>query len=120
MGEVVIFGCCQLHREKRTVLGPNGSARLSARSFEVLSVLLSKPNKVFSKKDIICAVWSDMTVEDINLQICIWELRKALPPGMILTVHSRGYTYVGPMPMLTECCSVDNVVASALPHRNVS
>ena len=100
----MIFGSCKLQREKRILFGPNGSGRLSVRSCELLYLLLSRPNKVVSKKDIITTVWPDMAVEDIKLQTCISVLRKALPSGMILTVHSRGYTYVGPPPVVADEC----------------
>lgn len=109
MSELVIFGSCQLQRETRILFGPNGSRRLSERSCEVLGLLLSRPNKVISNSDLITAVWPDMMVKDIKLQTCISVLRKALPTGMILTVLNRGYTYVGPSPVVAEeCCGSVN------------
>lgn len=94
------FGNYRLNRAKRLLIGPEGPVELSARSFDILDVLLGKPDEVVGKDDLFDAVWPGLVVEENTLQVHISALRKALPPGMIMTVHGRGYKYVGPKPFV--------------------
>ncbi len=92
------FGQYQLKRAERLVLGPAGAIELSARSFDILALLLDKPDDVIGKSDLFDAVWPGQIVEENTLQVHISSLRKALDMGMITTVHGRGYKYAGPRP----------------------
>ena len=94
------FGNYRLKRAKRLLIGPEGPVELSARSFDILDVLLGKPDEVVGKDDLFDAVWPGLVVEENTLQVHISALRKALPPGMIMTVHGRGYKYAGPKPFV--------------------
>ncbi len=104
----VAFGPYRLRRQKRTVTGPDGNIELSARSFDILAVLLETPGEVVSKDMIFAAVWPGVVVEENTLQVHVSALRKALDPGMIVTVHGRGYKYAGPAP-------VEQVAVAAAP-----
>ena len=92
------FGNYRLKRAERLLLGPEGPVELSARSFDILATLLEKPDEVIGKSRLFDAVWPGLVVEENTLQVHISALRKALPPGMIMTVHGRGYKYAGPKP----------------------
>jgi len=94
----VLFGPYRLKRSERMLLGPEGRVELSARSFDILTTLLSKPDGVVSKTELFDAVWPRMVVEENTLQVHMSALRKVLAPGMITTVHGRGYKYAGPQP----------------------
>jgi TolB-like protein len=93
------FGPYRLNRQERSLSGPGGSIELSARSFDILSVLLDNPNEVIGKTQLFDAVWPGVVVEENTLQVHISALRKALDPNMIVTVHGRGYKYAGPVPV---------------------
>ena len=93
------FGQYRLRRKQREVLGPKDPLDLSARSFDILALLLSRPDEVISKTALFEAVWPGLVVEDNTLQVHISALRKALDAGMIMTVHGRGYKYAGPRPI---------------------
>lgn len=92
------FGQYRLRRSERQLLGPEGLLELSARSFDILSLLLSRSDEVIGKGELFDAVWPGMVVEENTLQVHVSALRKALDPGMITTVHGRGYKYTGPRP----------------------
>src|SRR5262245_13524742 len=92
------FGNYRLKRAKRLLIGPDGPVELSARSFDILDTLLAKADEVVDKAHLFEAVWPGLAVEENTLQVHISALRKALPPGMIMTVHGRGYKYAGPPP----------------------
>ncbi len=93
------FGQYRLKHAERQLLGPAGPVELSARSFDILALLLGRPEEIISKSELFDAVWPGLVVEENTLQVHISALRKALPPGMIMTVHGRGYKYSGPRPV---------------------
>ncbi len=74
-------------------------SELSARSFDILAVLLARPDEVIGKSELFDAVWPSQIVEENTLQVHMSALRKALDAGMITTVHGRGYKYSGPRPV---------------------
>jgi TolB-like protein len=92
------FGQYRLKRVERQLLGPEGPMELSARSFDILALLLDKPDEVIGKSELFDAAWPGLVVEENTLQVHISALRKALHAGMITTVHGRGYKYAGPRP----------------------
>jgi len=92
------FGPYLLKRQDRQLLGPDGPVEFSARAFDLLCALLDHPGEVVSKDALFAAVWPGVVVEENTLQVHISALRKALPDGMIATVHGRGYRYTGPEP----------------------
>lgn len=92
------FGPYRLKRLDRQIDGPDGAIELSARAFDLLCVLLDGGGEVVSKDAIFDAVWPGVVVGENTLQVHVSALRKALGPGMIATVHGRGYRYSGPLP----------------------
>jgi TolB-like protein len=94
------FGQYRLKQQERMLLGPSGLVEISSRSFDILVVLLDKPNELIGKSALIDAVWPGVAVEENTLQVHISALRKALGPDMIVTVQGRGYKYAGPHPQL--------------------
>src|SRR5262245_25678266 len=92
-------GKYRLKRAERLLIGPRGPVELSARSFDILVLLLEKPDEVIGKADLFDAAWPGLVVEENTLQVHISSLRKALGAGTIMTVHGRGYKYSGPRPI---------------------
>jgi TolB-like protein len=116
------FGNYRLKRSERLLLGPTGPMELSARSFDILAMLLEKPDEVISKTELFDAVWPGLTVEDNTLQVHISALRKLLSAEMIATVHGRGYKYAGPKPFVTATATTAPPKPSiaVLPFDNMS
>ncbi|MCC7482349.1 MAG: winged helix-turn-helix domain-containing protein, partial [Hyphomicrobiales bacterium] len=83
------FGKYHLKRNERLLLGPEGPVELSARSFDILAMLLERPDDVIGKTELFHAGWPGLVVEENTLQVHVSALRKALDPGMIMTVHGR-------------------------------
>jgi hypothetical protein len=52
------FGNYCLKRAERLLLGPKGPVELSARSFDILAMLLERPDEVTSKTELFDAVWA--------------------------------------------------------------
>ncbi|MDN3277112.1 winged helix-turn-helix domain-containing protein [Frankia sp. RB7] len=75
---------------------------MGAKSFDTLIALMSRPNEVVSKWDLMGLVWPGMSVEETNLRFHIAALRKALGDGKdgaryITTLSGRGYCFVAPI-----------------------
>jgi tetratricopeptide (TPR) repeat protein len=68
----------------------------------VLAVLVRNAGRVVSKDDLLNIVWPDVAVEEGNLAVHIFALRKALATGAtsadyIETVPKRGYRFAAPV-----------------------
>lgn len=94
----LIFGPYTLVEHQGSVVGPDGPLDLTGRSFDLLMTLLTRSNELVSKSDLLDAAWPGVVVEENTLQVHMSALRKALGQGLIMTVHGRGYRYVGPRP----------------------
>ena len=123
----LVFGRYQLSQQERTLLGPAGPLELSARSFDILALLLARPDEVIGKNELFDVVWPGLVVEENTLQVHISALRKALDAGMITTVHGRGYKYAGPMPVAETVVSAAHEAPpppkpciAVLPFNNMS
>ncbi|ODT07329.1 MAG: hypothetical protein ABS58_07705 [Mesorhizobium sp. SCN 65-20] len=118
----VDFGNFRLKRTERLLLGPRGQVELSARSFDILAILLERPDEVIGKTELFDAVWPGLVVGENTLQVHISSLRKLLPADMIVTVHGRGYKYAGPRPSVTtaEALSLPRASIAVLPFANMS
>ena len=121
------FGQYRLKPAERLVLGPKGPVELSARSFDILAILLEKPDVVIGKSELFDTVWPGLVVEENTLQVHMSVLRKALDAGMITTVHGRGYKYSGPRPVAAAAAPVANEAPpppkpsiAVLPFANLS
>src|SRR5215469_13417450 len=100
--EVVSFGPFNLVASQRRLTKGGAPVELGARSLDILIALLSKPNEVISKKDLLAQVWPDVIVEEGSLRFHIASLRKALGDGKggaryITTLAGRGYCFVAPI-----------------------
>lgn len=109
------FGQYLLRTTQRQLVGPGGPVELSARSFDILAMLVGRPDEVIAKAEILETVWPGLIVEENTLQVHVSALRRALDPGMVTTVHGRGYKYTGPRP-----AAVDGAGPEHPPHRTQS
>jgi DNA-binding winged helix-turn-helix (wHTH) protein/Flp pilus assembly protein TadD len=94
------FDGYRLLLRERQLLGPEGPLDIDGRSLEVLRALLDKANRLVLKDEIFTAVWPGSGVGENTLQVHISNLRRALGPGVIATVHGRGYKYNGGAPQM--------------------
>lgn len=111
------FGHFRLRQKSRLLFNSDGIVDLSARSFDILVLLLTKPDQVIEKAALFDAVWPNLQVEENTLQVHISALRKALGADMITTVHGRGYKYSGPLPVaVPEDLDLDNPGEQSAEH----
>ncbi|WP_063686551.1 ATP-binding protein [Bradyrhizobium stylosanthis] len=99
---ILIFGPFTVTPHERLVMRDGVALPMGAKSFDTLIALMSRPNQVVSKWDLMALVWPGMTVEETNLRFHIAALRKALGDGKdgaryITTLSGRGYCFVAPI-----------------------
>ncbi|MGY0570170.1 ATP-binding protein [Bradyrhizobium sp. RDM12] len=96
------FGPFIVRPHERLVTRDGVALPMGAKSFDTLIALMSRPNEVVSKWDLMGLVWPGMAVEETNLRFHIAALRKALGDGKdgaryITTLSGRGYCFVAPI-----------------------
>ena len=96
------FGPFNLVAGERLLTKDGVPVDLGARALDMLIALISTPNEVVSKKDLMSRVWPDVTVEEGSLRFHMASLRKALGDGTdgaryITTLAGRGYCFVAPV-----------------------
>jgi DNA-binding winged helix-turn-helix (wHTH) protein len=75
---------------------------LSPKALDLLLLFAGRPATLFTKDDILKALWPDVAVTDNALTQVVSELRQALgdnpaSPQFIETVPRRGYRFIGPV-----------------------
>ena len=88
-----VFDHCAVLREARQVLIDGQPARLGARAFDLLLVLIEHRDRVVSKNELLDLVWPGLVIEENNLQVHVSALRKLLGPQTIATIPGRGYRF---------------------------
>ncbi len=99
-GDVILdeisYGDLKLDLNSYTLSCNEKSLRIGHKEFEILKMMLSNPNQIFSKDDIIIKVWGYLSdAEDNNVEVYISFLRKKLhflrSNVTITTVRKIGY-----------------------------
>ncbi len=84
-----------IDRERYTVIINGASIHFPKKEFELLDLLASKPNYVFSRDTILETVWgSDIVVGDRTIDVHIRKLREKIGNDAIKTVKGIGYKFV--------------------------
>lgn len=84
-----------LDRERYLVIRKGEELVFPRKEFELLSLLISRPGKVFSRDEIFSKVWGDqIVVGDRTLDVHIRKLREKLGPEYIKTVKGVGYKFI--------------------------
>ena len=87
------FGRCVIRPAQRDVLLDGVPAKLGARAFDLLVVLVERRDRVTSKDELLDLIWPGLIVEENNLQVHISTLRKLLGAQAIATIPGRGYQF---------------------------
>src|SRR3984957_2574249 len=122
--EAISFGPFSLIASARLLTKAGAPIALSSRALDILIVLLSHPNDVVSKNELLAQVWPDVTVEEGSLRFHMTYLRKALGDGKdgaryITTLPGRGYCFVAPISHADDLGNGASVAAANFPHANL-
>ena len=90
----VDLGGIVIDREKYVVLLEGQEISLPKKEFELLQLLASKPNKVFTRDEIFSNVWGDnVIVGDRTIDVHIRKIREKLGINNIKTIKGVGYKF---------------------------
>lgn len=91
---VIQVGDLTLNKDKVTVDVKNKEVELAKKEFELLSLLISKPGKVFTREEIFNKVWgTDVIVGNRTIDVHIRKLREKIGSSYIKTIKGIGYKF---------------------------
>ncbi|MCX6323663.1 MAG: response regulator transcription factor [Sphingobacteriales bacterium] len=91
---VVQVGDLMIDREKYNVSYRGEDIVLARKEFELLSLLASKPGKVFLRNEILNQIWgTEVIVGDRTIDVHIRKIRQKLNLDCITTVKGVGYKF---------------------------
>jgi predicted ATPase/DNA-binding winged helix-turn-helix (wHTH) protein len=123
--DVISFGPFTLVASERLLMKDGAPVELGSRTLEILIALVSRPNEVVGKRELLAQVWPDVTVEEGSLRFHIAGLRKALSDGKdgarYITTHAgRGYCFVAPiLPSAGKASKDKTDAASIIPDASL-
>jgi eukaryotic-like serine/threonine-protein kinase len=93
--------------KNRALLREGESVSVSAKAFEMLLVLVENNGRVLEKNELMNQLWPETFVEEINLNVHISALRKALGESAanhqyIETIPKRGYRFTANIKALRD------------------
>jgi DNA-binding winged helix-turn-helix (wHTH) protein len=118
------FGPFQLDASEQVLLRDGQALPLKPKVFEVLTVLVENSGRVVCKDELMKQVWADSFVEEGNLAVSIFEIRKVLGGSengqrYIETVPRRGYRFVACVAEETPSMPSQQSFDIALPPMSV-
>lgn len=88
------FGDLEINKTKFTVYYKGEEILLAKKEFELLSLLASKPGRVFLRNEILQRVWgTDVIVGDRTIDVHIRKIRQKAGIDLITTVKGVGYKF---------------------------
>lgn len=91
---IIRVGDFAIDREKVSVVRGDEVIELAKKEFELLSLLVSKPGKVFSREEIFNKVWgTDVIVGNRTIDVHIRKLREKIGDHYIKTIKGIGYKF---------------------------
>ena len=91
----IVSGDLVIDKERYVIIKKGKDISLPRKEFELLSLLISKPEKVFTREEIFDRVWgTHIVVGDRTIDVHIRKLREKLGDKYIKTVKGIGYKYV--------------------------
>lgn len=92
--EKITLGDLEINKTKFTVTYQGKEIVLAKKEFELLSLLASKPGRVFLRNEILQRVWgSDVIVGDRTIDVHIRKIRQKAGVDFITTVKGVGYKF---------------------------
>jgi len=91
----VTVGSLVIDKERYLIVQDGTEMILPRKEFELLSLLVSKPGKVFTREEIYYSVWGDnVVVGDRTIDVHIRKLREKIGNDHIKTLKGIGYKFM--------------------------
>lgn len=92
--KLIEVGLITINKEKYVIIKDGQEIVLPKKEFELLNLLASKPNKVFTREEIFSKVWgNNVVVGDRTIDVHIRKLREKIGIEHIKTVKGVGYKF---------------------------
>ncbi len=92
--ENIEAGGITIDKERYLIIQNGSEFTIPRKEFELLSLLMSKPNKVFTREEIMSKIWGeDVVVGDRTIDVHIRKLREKIGDELIDTVKGVGYKF---------------------------
>lgn len=92
---IISFEGLTIDKERYIVTVASEELVLPKKEFELLALLASKPDKVFTRDDIYSAIWGDsIIVGDRTIDVHIRKLREKIGQDHIRTIKGVGYKFI--------------------------
>lgn len=85
----------QLDVERYSIKKNGEECIIPKKEFELLSYLMSSPDKVFRRDEILSNVWGHAHISDRTIDVHVRKLRERFGSNIIRTVKGVGYRYMG-------------------------
>ena len=93
--QILKLGNITINREEYKIFVDTQEMVLPRKEFELLSLLASKPGKVFNREDILDRVWgNDVVVGGRTIDVHIRKLREKIGDKKFKTIKGVGYKFV--------------------------
>ncbi len=93
--DIIKIGELVIDREKYIIVNKGDELVLPKKEFELLMLLASKPDKVFTRDEIYNSVWGDsIIVGDRTIDVHIRKVREKIGQNHIKTIKGVGYKFV--------------------------
>lgn len=90
----LIYNDLIIDKEKYVVIKSGVETELSKKEFELLLLLTSRPNKVFTRDEIFAGVWgNDVIVGERTIDVHIRKIREKIGVESIKTIKGVGYYF---------------------------
>ncbi|MBS1614477.1 MAG: response regulator transcription factor [Bacteroidetes bacterium] len=87
-------GDIEIDRERYMVVKGGNEIQLPRKEFELMSLLVSKPGRVFKREEILSKVWgNDTIVGDRTIDVHIRKLREKIGDDYFKTIKGIGYKF---------------------------
>lgn len=84
-----------IDKNRYVVIKEGREMELPKKEFELLALLYSKPQKVFTREEIFSSIWGDnVIVGDRTIDVHIRKLREKIGDDFIKTIKGVGYKFV--------------------------
>ena len=68
-------------------------AKLCGRALDVLAALIERRSRLVTKQELLDLVWLGVVVEENNVEVQVFALRKIFGRDAIVNVHRHGYRF---------------------------
>lgn len=94
--QIITHNDITIDKNKYVVIQNGKQMELPRKEFELLSLLVSKPDRVFTRDEIFHQIWGDdVIVGDRTIDVHIRKLREKIGEDRIKTIKGVGYKFEG-------------------------